>query len=258
MESIIEIWAYRQMIVRFVRKELRTRYKASVLGFLWTFLNPLLQLLVYTFVFSVIMQNPVQNYSMFLFVALVPFIFLTSSLQSGTMCVISSKNIVEKICFPRIVLPIATTCSSLMNMLYTMIIVFASLIITGIGIGPTVLFLPVIMLIEFVFVLGLTFIVASLNVYFRDVEQIVNIITLLWQFLTPVMYGDDIIKSPIIKQIFNINPMTSIINIYRSILYYKTIPDFSTIGTTLIFAFASLIIGYFLFQKLQRGFAEEL
>lgn len=257
MNKIKEIWAYRQMVISLVKKDLRSKYKASVLGFLWTFLNPLLQLLVYTFVFSVIMPNNIKNYAMFLFVALVPWIFLASSLQTGSMCVVSSKNLVQKIYFPRITLPLASTCASFMNMLLTFVVLFIALIITGIGISPTIWLLPLIMVIQFFFVLGLTLIVSGLNVYFRDLEQIISIGTLAWQFLSPVMYGIENVPEAL-RPVFNLNPMTSIIVSYRDILYNKVVPDLSTLGTTVLFAIAFIVIGYFLFQRLQRGFAEEL
>lgn len=255
--SLKEIWDYRQMIYRLVRKDLRTRYKGSILGFFWTFLNPLLQLLVYTFVFSVILPTTIQNFSMFLFVALVPWLFLSSSLIGGSMSIIASKNLVQKIYFPRIAIPLSTTCSAFMNMLFSMVVLFITLIATGIGISPVIWALPIIMAIQFVFVLGLTFVVSSLNVYFRDLEQIVGIGTMAWQFMSPIMYDVNLVP-PRLLPLFYLNPMTSIIRSYRDILYYKRLPDFSTLGLAVAFAAGSLVIGYFLFQRLQRGFAEEL
>lgn len=257
IRALQEVWAYRQMILRLVSKDLRTRYKGSLLGFFWTFLNPLLQLLVYTFVFSVIMPSSVQNYAMFLFVALVPWIFLSTSLTGGSTSILASKNLVQKIYFPRAVIPLSTTCASFMNMVFSMIVVFITLMITGIGISTAIWALPVIMILEFVFVLGLAFIVSALNVYFRDLEQIVGIGTIAWQFMSPVMYSVEMVPVDL-QPAFRLNPMTNIIIAYRDILYYHKVPDFSTLIIATIFALASLVIGFILFQLLQRRFAEEL
>nr|MCR4675092.1 ABC transporter permease [Lachnospiraceae bacterium] len=156
MKKFKEIYDYREMINSLVRKELRGRYKGSVLGFLWTFINPLLQLLVYTLVFSVIMRSNIEQYYLFLFVALVPWMFFSSALTSGCMVVLSSQDLVKKIYFPREVLPIASTTSNFINMLLSFIVVFAVLIVTGYGINPLAcLFLPIIMFVEYLICLGM-------------------------------------------------------------------------------------------------------
>jgi ABC-2 type transport system permease protein len=257
MESLKELWGYRQMIASLVRKELRTRYKGSILGFLWTFINPLLQLLVYSVVFSVIMRIDIDNYAMYLFVGLVPWIFCATSITTGSVSVIGSAGLVQKIYFPRIVLPIVSVCSNFMNMLYSFIIVVAALILTGTGISWYICYLPIIMVIEFVFVLGLAFVFSALTVFLRDLEHLLGIITMVWFYLTPILYSIDMIPDNF-KAIAYANPMTSIIIFYRNILFDQVMPQFSTLITTVIFAVVLVVVGYFLFQKLQKRFAEEL
>ena len=150
MERIKEIYNYRQMIFRLVRKDLRGRYKGSVLGFFWTFLNPLLQLLVYTMVFSVIMRSGIDKYYLFLFVALVPWIYFSSSLTGGATSILGSGDMVKKIYFPREVMPIAYMTSSFVNMLLSFLVVFAVLIVTGYGVNlVAMLYLPIIMIVEY-------------------------------------------------------------------------------------------------------------
>ena len=122
IRKLHELYQYREMIVSLVRKDLKGRYKGSVLGFLWTFLNPLLQLLVYTMVFSVILKSGIPNYYLHLFVALVPWIFFASSLTTGAKLVLDQKNMIKKMYFPREVLPLAYTVSSFCNMLFSFII----------------------------------------------------------------------------------------------------------------------------------------
>ena len=158
MKSLKELYEYRQMIYSLVRRELRGRYKGSVLGFLWTFINPLLQLLVYTLVFSVIMRSDIDKYYIFLFVALVPWIFFSTSVQGGSTSVINSADMVKKIYFPREVLPISCVTSAFVNMILSFIVVFGVLIVTGFGINLiAVLYLPIIMIIEYIFSIGIAF-----------------------------------------------------------------------------------------------------
>ena len=135
MKLLKEIWDYRTMITSLVHRDLRGRYKGSVLGFFWTFLNPLLQLIVYTLVFSVIMRAGIEDYYLFLFVALVPWVYFSTSVVGGAGCIIGQQNLVNKIYFPREVLPISHVLSQLINMLLSMVVVIAVLLVSGKGIN---------------------------------------------------------------------------------------------------------------------------
>ena len=264
MKALKEIYDYREMINSLVRKELRGRYKGSVLGFLWTFINPLLQLLVYTLVFSVIMRAGIDQYYIFLFVALVPWMFFSSALTGGASCVITSQDMVKKIYFPREVLPIAYVNSSFVNMLLTFIVVFAVLIVSGFGINPyAFLFMPIVMIVEYFLALGIALLASALSVYFRDLQYILGIVAMAWQFLTPVMYSQEMVEEqlvshPMLLKIWNLNPTTPLINAYRDILYYKQAPQLSTLVSGTILGLTVCIVGYLVFRKLQKGFAEEL
>ena len=243
------------MIAGLVHREIRGRYKGSVLGFLWTFLNPLLQLGVYTLLFSVILNSEVEKYYIFLFVALVPWMFFSSCLSSGCNSILSSGTMVKKIYFPREVLPISFVVSAFVNMLYSFIVVFAVLVF---GVNPeALLYLPVVFAVEFLLCLGVTLLFSALTVYVRDLEHILGILALLFQFLTPVMYSSSRIPEEY-KGIFNMNPMASVIECYRSILYYKAVPELSTLGLAVCSGIVVLIFGEFVFSRLQKGFAEEL
>ena len=262
MKVLKEIYAYRQMIYSLVKKDLRGRYKGSALGFLWTFLNPLLQLLVYTLVFSTIMRAGIDKYYMFLFVALVPWLFFSSALIGGSSCVIASKDLVKKIYFPREVLPIAYVTTSFVNMLLSFVVIFGVIIVSGFGVnGIALLYLPLIMIVEYLVVLGIALIASALTVYFRDLEYILSIVAMAWQFLTPVMYSQEMVEAalpPTLLKIWNLNPMTPVIIAFRDILYYKQVPDISTLLSATLLGVAFIVIGFVLFRKLQRGFAEEM
>lgn len=147
ISKIKEIYNYREMIVSLIKRELRGKYKASVLGFLWTFLNPLFQMIVYTIVFSYILRSGIEHFSIFLFVGLIPWNFFGISVASGSACVVNQENLIKKIYFPRLVLPISYVTSMFINMLLTFIVIFVALFITRYGINPVaLLFLPLVMI----------------------------------------------------------------------------------------------------------------
>ena len=155
MKHLKEIYDYRQMIFSLVRKELRGRYKGSALGFLWTFINPLLQLCVYTFVFSIVMPNNIDKFYLYLFVGLIPWLFFSGSLTGGAACILNQKDMVKKIYFPREVMPISYVTSNFVNMLLCFIVIFAVVIVSGVGINlRAICYLPIIMIVEYIMCLG--------------------------------------------------------------------------------------------------------
>lgn len=258
MNDLIEIYNYRQMIFSLVKRDLKGRYKGSVLGFLWTFINPLMQLVVYTIVFSVIMRAGIKDYYMFLFVALVPWIFFSTSIAGGSSCIRAQQSMVQKIYFPREVLPISFVTTQFINMLLSFIVVLLVVIVTGREVSPlAMLCLPLIWIIEYVLALGITLLTSAITVYFRDLEYLLGIITMAWQFLTPVMYSMDMIPEKY-KWVFGLNPMTYIIVAYRDILYYSRVPELSTLISSIVIGIAFLVIGWLVFRKLQKHFVEEL
>ena len=258
MKKLKEIYNYRQMIFGLVRKDLRGRYKGSVLGFLWTFVNPLLQLVVYSIVFSMIMRVDVDKYYVFLFVALIPWIFFSSSVTGGSSSIIAAKDMVTKIYFPRHVIPISYVTSCFVNMLLCFIVVLLVVFVSGIGINfVALLYLPIVMLVEYFLALGFAFISSAVTVYFRDLEHILGIIMMAWMYFTPVMYTSDMGPQQM-RTVFNLNPMVHIITAYRDILYYKSVPSLSSLIPSVLLGVGFVIIGFGLFSFLEKRFAEEL
>lgn len=253
-----ELYEYREMIYSLIKKELRGKYKGSVLGFFWSLLIPLFQLVIYTVVFSVFMKSGIEKFYIFLFVALVPWLFFNSCIAGGATSIIQQKNLVEKIYFPRMVLPVSYSISYFINMLLSFIIVFLALFVSGIGIKLGLLwYLPVIMLIEFVMGIGGALLFSALTVFFRDLEYILNIITMAWMYLTPILYPMEQVPEEL-HQLLYLNPMTSVIIAYRDILYYQQAPEMRTLIYAIVWGIGLLIIGFVAFQKLQRNFVEEL
>jgi len=258
MNTFKELYAYRQMIFSLVKKDLRGRYKGSVLGFLWTFINPLLQLIVYTVVFSFILKTNIERYYLYLFVALIPWIFFSSSITVGSASIVAQKDLIKKIYFPRMVIPISYVTSSFVNMLLCFIVIFAVILVSGAGINLlSLLALPVIMIVEYILALGMAMLTSAITVYFRDLEHILGIVTMAWMYMTPIMYDKSIVPENLMP-IFNLNPMTHIIECYRAVLYDKKFPDLTSLLSAVGLGIFFLILGMIVFNKLQKRFAEEL
>lgn len=259
MGIIRELYEYRQMIASLVRRDLRGRYKGSFLGFLWTFVNPLLQLLVYSLVFTNIMRvEDVEIYYLYLFIALIPWLFFSNSIAGGAGCILAQKDMVSKIYFPREVIPISHVTSGFINMLLCFIVVIAAVIFAGVEINLFAwLFLPVIFIIQYILVLGITMLVSAITVYFRDLEHILGIVMMAWMYLTPIIYTPNMVPESF-KVYFNLNPMTHIVTAYRDILYYGRFPEFSTLISSIVFGIVFLFIGFIAFGRLKRHFAEEM
>lgn len=259
LKDIMKVYEYREMLKNNVRKELRARYKGSVLGFFWTFLNPLLMLIVYSIVFSTVMKIkiPNYNYTLFLFVGLVPWTFLSAAVQQSTTIITANSNLIKKVYFPRIILPLTTTLTNLTNMLLTFIIAFIALIFFKSPFSVWYIYLPAIIIIETIFTLAVTLFLSSITVYFRDLEHIVSIVLMAWLYLTPVIYPAEYIPSSVFN-LFKINPMFSIIESYRDILMFNRQPEIFGMLYVLMLSILLLAAGYFVFDLLQRRFAEEI
>lgn len=258
MQTIKELYDYREMIISLVRKDLKGRYKGSVLGFLWTFINPLLQLIVYTVVFQYILKNPTPQYYIHLFVALVPWIFFSSALTTGSKAILGQANMIKKIYFPREVMPIAYSTSSFINMLLSFIIIFVVVFFSGRELSvKAFLYLPFIMITQYILVTGVTFITSSLTVYLRDLEHIMGVLNMALMYLTPVVYGIEYIPEKM-RGIYMINPMSSIVVCYRDILYYGKVPQTNLMLLGFGLSVLVFVIGWVTFSVLKKHFAEEL
>lgn len=254
-----ELYAYREMIISLVRRDLVGKYKKSVLGFLWTFVEPLLQLMVYTFVFTVIMpMEDIDNFYLHLFVALIPWNFFASCINGGCAAIIHQQDMVKKIYFPREVLPIAYTTSQFVNMVFSFVVVFVVLLISGIGVNPAaLLWLVPVMLIQYMVCLGIVLFFSAVTVYLRDMQQILAVLSMALMYAAPVIYSIDMVPEEM-RDVYLLNPMASIIVSYRDILYYKTAPDGEVLGTAFMVGVVLLLIGYVAFAELKRRFVEEL
>ena len=257
-KNIKNTFEYRDMIYSLVQRELRGRYKGSVLGFLWTYINPLCQVIVYSAVFSVIFRVDIDRFYLYLIIGMMPWTFFSTSVQGGATCVRAQTEMIKKIYFPRTVIPIAYVTSAFINMLFSFIIVFGAILIANFGFKvQALLFLPLVMIIEYMMALGIAFIVSAVTVFFRDLEQIVNVIVMVWIFVTPIMYNIEYIPEQY-RDYFMLNPMTPVVEMYHQILYYKMIPSSYYLILGGGAAVTLFVIGYVVFELLEKHFAEEM
>jgi len=257
MSFFNELYKYREFLKTSIHKEFRGKYKKSVLGVLWSFLNPLFQLLIYAIVFPFILKNNIDNYIVFLIVALMPWTFFNSTVIQSAACIVNNAGIVKKVYFPREILPISTATSNLINFLVTQIVVFITLFVSGIGIGKSIIIFPIIVLMQYILQLGIAFIFSAITVFIRDVEYIINIFMMLMFYLCPIVYSPSMIPDRFLI-FFKLNPMFHIIEFYRTILYDKQIPNLLNVLEVFAGCIVMLLIGYFTFSKLKKKFAEEL
>lgn len=258
MQHVKEIFAYNDMIGSLVKRELRGRYKGSVLGFLWTFLNPLCQIIVYTVVFSMILRSGIDKFYLYMITGMIPWLFFDNSLRMGSLCIRQQGDMVKKIYFPGEVLPISCVAAQFVNMLFCFVIVVGVLLVSGHGFALKPLFcLPLIMMIEFVMALGFALILSSVTVYLKDFEHIVNVLLMGWIYLTPILYTLEMVPGKL-QWLLKLNPMTAVIEGYHSILYWKRIPYFKLTLYGGVVALLLLVAGEIIFVKLNKRLAEEL
>ena len=257
MKVFKEIYNYRELLRTSVKKEIRGKYKGAWLGVLWSYLNPILMLMVYSFVFTNIMKIQIENYSMFLFTALIPWTFFTTSISQGSLSTVANGSLMKKVYFPREIIPISSVTANAINFLISILIVLVSLMIFGVGLSYYVLLFPLVLLVQYILILGITFITSSFTVYARDLEHIISVVLMALFYATPIVYSLDMIPAQY-KFIMNLNPMASIIQSYRDILFYKRLPNFESLGIVVLISVVVLIIGYFIFKRFEINFVEEL
>jgi len=251
------LYAYRELLKTSVKKDIRGKYKGSILGFLWAFLNPLLMLTIYSLVFPHILRVEEANYTMFIFVALIPWTYFTNSVVSGAATILANANIIKKVYFPREILPISVVTGATINFLISCVIILIALAVTGIGFSYYILFFPLILLIQYIITLAIVFIVACLTPYFRDLEHIIGVFMIALFYATPIIYPLSLIPESF-RWVLNLNPLARIIMAYRDILYYQQIPNLGGLFKLGIISVVLCVFGYYIFNKLQKGFAEEL
>lgn len=262
MKLIQNLYQYRELLKSNVKKEIRGKYKGSALGVLWSFINPLLQVLVYALVFPSLMKiKGTDSYLIYLVVGIIPWTFFTSVITQGISSIRYSGGIIKKVYFPREILPISVVISGMINFLISCIIVLIFVIAGGFGISWHLLLLPFIAILQSLFSLGIVLALSAINVYIKDAEYIVTFIVNMLFYGTPILYelksfSADV--SPILLKLVKLNPLTHFMDAYRDIFMYHQVPPLNIMGILGILSLIMFFAGYAIFKKLEKGFAEEL
>jgi lipopolysaccharide transport system permease protein len=263
-ELIASLWRHRNLIISFVQRDVLGRYRGSFMGILWSFLNPLFMLVVYTFVFSVIFKarwgtggDSKTEFALILFAGLMVFSLFAECVNRAPGVILGNPNYVKKVVFPLEVLPWVNLGSALFHGAISLCVwMLAYIIFFGVP-HLTALYLPLILLPLIFFIMGLSWALASLGVYLRDAAQFVGIVTSTLMFLSPIFYPVTAIPERY-RGLLYLNPMTPVIEQTRDVLYWGKAPDFALLGIYLIVTVFVAWLGFAWFQKTRKGFADVL
>ena len=264
LHNLRQLFRYRALIQSLVNRELKARYRGSALGFFWSFINPLLLLVVYSFVFTVVLpgQHPdeLQPYALFLFCGILPWTWFSSSLTESANSLMAGGNLIKKVLFPAEILPIVSVLANMVHFFFGLPILLAFLIYFR----PTITFVevlwfPVVVAVQLLFTLGLGLLLAALTVHFRDIKDLLSNLLTLWFFSTPIIYSMHLAPGNISKAVLNANPFTHLAVSYQEILFYDgPFGHWKWLLALGVASIAQFFFGYFIFDRLRDSFAEEV
>ena len=252
-----ELLAYREILLILIWRDLKTRYRGSVLGFLWTFLNPLLLMIIYSLVFSVYMRMEMRAYPIFLFAGLLPWIWFSSAMLSGASSIVESGSLIKRVPFPPHLLPAVSVTATLINFLLALPLLVAFMVAWGFPLGWSLATLPVTIAIQYVFTLGLTIVLSMLTVRYRDLQQLLANLLTLWFFLTPVLYPTTLVPARF-QGFLMLNPMAILVGSFQDALYRAHPPPVQHLALVAVFAVVVLGLALAVSDRLRWGLAEQV
>ncbi|MBI1296811.1 ABC transporter permease [bacterium] len=259
---------YRFLIYNLVVRDLKSRYRNSILGFLWSLLNPLGMMLVFTVMSLVLFRDQtIENYPVFLLSGLLAWNYFSASIMTGANSVLAGGHLIKKVYFPAEVLPISAVLANLVNFLLALVVLFAAILFFHTKFTGWLWLLPIVILIQTIFTLGVVFFLSALQVYYRDTLIVMDVVMLAWFFLTPVFYSATFLPESytlwgvtldVRRWSHILNPMASLINMYRDLLYGATRTDLDFFLRTAVTAVVVLLVGYWFFVRYSANFSEEV
>jgi ABC-type polysaccharide/polyol phosphate export permease len=254
-----ELLDYRELVRNLVVRDLKLRYRNSALGFLWCLLNPLLMMTVFTVVFTVLLpNNTIEKFPVFILTGILAWQLHTAGLVGAVNSVVAHAGLIQRVYFPREVLPIASVLSNAVNFVLSLVALFVMLVLYQVPLTPVLLLLPVVILVQVMFTTGIGLLLAAVNVYYRDTSTIMESLMLAWFFLTPIFYRIEDVFPVYSRLMYILNPPASFIAAYRDILYYGVVTDWTFFSRTAATSCLVLLVGYIVFARLSRSFAEAL
>lgn len=249
------MFEYTELIKNLAVKEFKLRYRNSVLGFFWSLLNPLAMMIILSLVFSVLMKSRVDNFPAFLLPALLVWRFFSIGTTMSLGSILGNVPLVTKVYFPRWLLVLSSNLANAIGSTIEFVVLLPLLILLGMNFTYLIFLLPIILTFEFILIMGVSFLLASLNVYYRDINQIWDIILQAGFFLTPIIYSSSLIP-PRYSFYYLLNPVSRIMEVIRKILYYNTIPTYEDFLIPLLGGLLFCLIGFQIFRRLEPRFAE--
>lgn len=261
-KEIQNVVKWHELLWQMVNREVKTRYKQSILGYFWVILNPLAQMIVMSFAFSIILRIPTNSssnipYSVFLFVALLPWNLFANSLSSASGSLVGSSSLITKVYFPRTILVISTIIAKIVDFLFALIVLIVYMLYFQIHINVNILWVIPIFFIQQIFTLGLSLFFAASNLLYRDIQYLLSLILTLWLYLTPVIYPADIVPTKF-KILFQLNPMAVIINAYRQTVLGGGTPNYTSLFIALGVSLITLFLGFSYFKSREKIFADNI
>jgi len=248
---------YKDLFLQLTLREIKGKYKQSILGYAWVILVPLLNLLVMSIVFSYFFRVPTKPipFVIYLFVGLVPWTFTANAIASGTSSIIANGSLITKVNFPREIILLSTIASRIIDLILLSLTLIVFLFIYHVEPKASFLFIPLIFFVQLILVIGISLILSATNVFFRDVENMLVVILTAWMYLTPIFYPPELIPAKI-RFLFGLNPMVGIINAYRNAIFYGVPPPLASFGFSIVISLIFLVAGIMIFRKLSRSFSD--
>ena len=251
------MFKYRELLSELTKREVKQRYKQSILGYAWVILNPFFQMLVMAFVFKFLLrvQDLGVPYAIFLYAGLLPWTLFANSLGSSVNALVGNAGLLTKIYFPREIFILSTILAKMIDFFLASTVFVAMMIWYQIPITWNVLWFVPIFLIQMLFTYGLSLLVAAFNLFYRDIQYILGLLIMVWMYLTPVIYPTEMFPDRF-RFIFQLNPLAVFVNAYRQVILGGGAPNFISLGIGLLVSIVLTIIGYIIFKKLEGQFAD--
>lgn len=244
---------YSSLLRELVSRDIKVRYRRSFLGLLWTVLNPLLMMMVMTLVFSTIFRSNIENFPVYLLTGNIVFALNADATSQGLMSIVGNAGLIKKVYIPKYLFPLSKVLSCLVNFAFSMIALLFVVLVTRMPLHPTLLLFWIPLFYLFLFTTGLSFILAAVNVYFRDVGHLYSVLLTAWTYLTPIFYPIEILP-PLMRKIVFFNPLHQYIKYFRLLIMQGTIPEWDTNLYCLGVGLFMLGVGVYLFKKMQGRF----
>jgi ABC-2 type transport system permease protein len=254
LEELVEVLRYRDLLAQLVARNIKVRYKRSVLGIAWTMLNPLLMMIVLTLVFSNLFRISFEHYAVYVLSALILWNCFTQTTTTAMGDLVWGGGLLQRIYFPRTVFALSAVGTGLVNLLLALVPLALIMVVTGVSMQPALIFLPVPILLMAMFALGVGLAVSALAVYFVDVMDIYQIVLTAWMYLTPIIYPTDIIPERY-RWLFNLNPMYHLLECFRAPIYAGTLPGLDRLSVAATVAIVALLGGWWFFTRKADEFA---